>query len=348
MASASCPSKAACFTLEKGIYLARTGQLRSASEICTEVRASFRVESEPELYVWLTLLEGLIGFYSSATARDRVKLQRSFALAEAIGRTDLMQYAAAWLAHHHFNLGKYSEMAGWLRRSGLSCAINPSARIRSCMTVADAWQFVGNNEVASGWYAIARSSAVEIGDRASIMASIENRSAMRLDRIWLKSIETIIEVEEIEEIESELLGGLAYEKFTQSESLLYQALIWRSRLEVLKGNYADAMSTLSEASSGELAVQASLALMHDIDAAWIYFKMGRIDEAKAYFQLAKNSPAERLDTDDAAVYWKRMSLLDSELSDGLSSMEYSTKSSDALNFFYKELNDLEGAIAEFR
>ena len=119
-------------------------------------------------------------------------------------------------------------------------------------------------------------------------------------------------------------------------------------LDVLKGNYADAMNTLSDANSRELAVQASLALMHDVDAAWIYFKLGRIDEAKASFQLAKDGPVARLDADDAAVYWKRMSLLDSELSDGLSSAEYSIKSRDALNLFYEELSDLESAIVEFK
>jgi len=43
-----------------------------------------------------------------------------------------------------------------------------------------------------------------------------------------------------------------------------------------------------------------------------------------------------------------MSLLDSELSDGLSSAEYSIKSRDALNLFYEELSDLESAIVEFK
>ncbi|HEY6134927.1 MAG TPA: hypothetical protein VIW70_13175 [Rubrivivax sp.] len=346
--SATSTRTAACLTLEKGIYLARTGHLESARDIGSRVRASFNVQSEPEIYIWLTLLEGLIGFYSSATTRDRVKLQRAYALADAIGRTDLMQYAAAWLAHHHFNMGRYHEMSRWLRESGLSQANNSSARIRSCMTVADAWQFAGNNEVASAWYAIARRTAAEIGDRASIMASIENRAAMRLDRIWLKSIDVSVGIDQISEVESELLGGLAYEKFTESESLLYQALIWRSRLEVLKGDYADALGTISSASSELTSMQASLAFMHDIDLAWICFKLGRLHDAKKSFGLAKNTPVDKFDMDDAAVYWKRMSVLDGELSDGVLAVEYSNRSGEALASFYREVEDLAISIEEFR
>jgi hypothetical protein len=337
-----------CLLAEKGIYLTRTGDHESATEISARIRSTLAARDDPEIYIWLTLLEGLIGFYSSGTTREKSRILRAYAVAKSISRFDLQQYAAAWMAHQYFNSGNYGEMSDWLLRSGLSKSINPSAKIRACLTAADAWQCVGENEVAASWYSIARTTAAEIGDRASIMASIENRAAMKLDGIWLKSIEQIVEEQEISEIESELLGGLGYEKFTRSESLLYQAPIWRYRLESLKGNYVQALDLLLRSRANSCGVDTSLAWSHDSDVAWVCHKIGLMHDAKFQFELALQTPADRLDNDDAAVYWKRMSTLDAEFFGGSRSAEFDSRSRESMCAFNDKLNILKESIKDIR
>jgi hypothetical protein len=294
----------------------------------------------------LTLLEGIISFYSSASTREKNRILRAHAVAKAADRTDLQQYAAAWLAHQDFNSGNFRAMAAWLRESGLSEAINPSARIRSCLTVADAWQCVGDDQAAAFWYSVVRKTAAEIGDRASIMASIENRAAMKLDRLWLKSLDQDIEMESVLMVETELLGGLGYEKFTRSEALLYQAPIWRSRLELLKGNSVQALEFLMHSLVNSAVVNASLTWTHESDVAWIYHKIGSTTDAKFRFELALNTHVDQLDHDDAAVYWRRMSILDSHLFDGFRSEEFLRKSHESFHAFEDEQEILKEMLLD--
>jgi hypothetical protein len=338
--------EATCLSAQMGIYLARTGSHDAAVDISCQIRAKLGLEIDTEIYVWLTLLEGIISFYSSASTREKNRVLRAYAVAKATGRIDLEQYAAAWLAHQDFNAGRYRDMMRWLLASGLSEAINPSARIRACLTIADAWQCVGDEKAASSWYSIVRKIAADIGDRASIMASIENRAAMKLDRLWLKSIDQEIEMESVLAVETELLGGLGYEKFTRSEALLYQAPIWRFRLELIKGNNVKALKYLMRSTVDSVEVDASLAWSHESDIAWIYHKIGSTRDAKTSFELALNTPVERLDHDDAAVYWRRMSILDSDLFEGARSEEFCRKSHEALQAFENDQVTLKKVLLE--
>jgi hypothetical protein len=338
--------EATCLSAQKGIYLARTGSHEAAVEISNQIRTKLGSEIDTEIYVWLTLLEGIIGFYSSASTREKNRILRAYAVAKAARRIDLEQYAAAWLAHQDFNAGKYREMIHWLLASGLSDAINPSARIRACLTIADAWQCVGDEQASSSWYSIVRKNAADIGDRASIMASIENRAAMKLDRLWLKSIDQDIELESVLAVETELLGGLGYEKFTRSEALLYQAPIWRFRLELIKGNNVQALEYLMRSTVDSVVVDTSLAWSHESDMAWIYHKIGSSQDAKIRFELALDTPVDRLDHDDAAVYWRRMSILDSDLFEGARSEEFCRKSHEALQAFENDQVTLKKVLLE--
>jgi hypothetical protein len=338
----------ACLSAEIGIYLARTGDCISATNVALEIREKFGRGEDAEVYVWLALLEGLIGFYTSATGDEKNSITRAFSVATAIGRVDLQQYAAAWLAHHNFNAGKYSAMNEWLRRSGTSGAASVSAKIRACITLADAWQHYGDDQVAARWYSIARSSAAEIGDRASIMASVENRAVMRLDRLWLRSVAERVELSEVLSVENELLGGLGYERFTRSESLVFQTPVWLFRLAQLKGNLEEAMEILTNSWSRLDGFQTSPLRSYAIEAAWVYCSVGMTDESRLWYARATTMGVSGFDTDDAAVYWRKLSMLDTRLGDGSNSIRYESLYLEAIRRHRSELCGLGEAIREFR
>ena len=344
-ASTRSEREAGCLKAEIGIYLARTGQLDEARELVNQIRQRWGQGQDPEVFGWVAVLEALIGYYTTATVHDKPRLQRAHAVAEAARRPALQHVAAAWLAHHCFNACEYQEMGTWLVASGLHRAEHPSAVIRACLTTADAFQALDDGVSAAAWYTVARQAASAAGDRASLMASIENRAALRLGVLCLQSMDAPATAESLAMVESELLGGLGYERLTRSDALRYQASLWRAKLESLKGNHALALSFVVDSRDTLSGVAHSQAQAHDADVAWLLLQVGRVAEAQERFEWARRAPADRLHPDDAALYWRRMAELDRRLFDGLLAEEFEQRSRAALNAHWRAMDNLAEALA---
>lgn len=342
--NAKTPREYACASAEYGVYLCRTGRLSDARQICANIRETYAGREDPEVYIWLMILESAASYYSNSSTREKTKLIRAYAVAAAMGLRDLRQYSAAWLAHQYFNSGEYAAMGIWLERSGLNSASDDSTKIRACLTIADALESAGMKSEANFWYTQVRDAAIRIGDRASLMASIENRAAMRLDSLWFRSISDPPSSEEVEQVELEMLGGLEFERVTNTEALLPMAPVWRSRLAVLKNDYENAWkhATVSADSVGEFV--NTITATADLDLLWICHKIGMKEEAKRRFLSIGKGSDLMLSRDDAAVYWFRLSQLDFELGEGLNCAHYGELSRQAKDLYSREMSVLRSVI----
>jgi hypothetical protein len=345
IAAAKGRSIKSCLLAELAIYYVRTGKYSEAREIADVIRKSPTLYTDAGLYVWLCMLEGLTEFYQSASTAGIEKLLRAHSVAEAIGRVDLRQLAAAWLGHHCFNAAKYPEMAIWLNKSGLALADNTSAAIRATLTFADAVQKCNDNNYASYLYSIAREIATKAGDRASIMAGIENCAAIKLDRLWFEAIHENVDIDKLSQVENEVLGALSYERATRSESFSYQGLMLRARIEILKQNYTSAVELMTRSRHSSLGFDASLVWSYDAELSWAHYKIGNIVEAKQYLENARAVPSTRMDHDDAAVHWHRLSILDTAIGSGSKSIEYKSNSNVSAETYRVSIATLTDALS---
>jgi hypothetical protein len=229
-------------------------------------------------------------------------------MAKSLQRTDLQEYVAAWAAHFCFTDGQYEKMVQWLEASHLDQAQLPEAAGRASLVAAVAWQTCGEDKTATKWFGRARDIARSIGDRATIMASIANRAAIRLNAVWLDHFMERDHGVDILNLRSELLGALGYESTTGTVSLLPQAFIFRMRLAYLQ------LDTELARRNFELAVKAVRLDTYSILSSTLIFGMwlahldglGVRKEALDSLSVLE-ADISVMDSDDSAVSWKILS-----------------------------------------
>lgn len=288
---------------QQGLYLARTSRLEEGLRIPGEIRARFAGHEDPEVYFWVWLADGVLDHYRSGGTRSMGQLKRAHAVATAIQRGDLAQYAAAWIANAYFHADDHAKTFDWLMRSGLREARVPEAACRASMVAAIALQTCLEDGMAAVWFGRVREIARRIGDRASIMASIENRALMRLDRLWLDWSRGAPASYTVAEIESELLGALQYERVTGSEAFLHQGEVARIRLHVLRGDLREAWSRIERLQDTGAEANFSTVRASKVLRWWLAAKTGADAARAALPQDEVARLVEGLDVDDAASSW---------------------------------------------
>lgn len=298
------PREWAIAKAQQALYLARTDRIDEAVPVPQEIRTQFRGNEEPEVYYWLWLLEAVLDFYRTGATKGMQQIQRAMLMAKSLKRTDLEEYLAAWAAHFCFTDGKYAEMVRWLKLSRLHEAALPEAACRASLIAAVAWQTCDEDKPASMWFGRARDIARSIGDRATIMASIENRALVRLDRLWFSLHTSKPSSERLMLVEHELLGGLAYERITGSGAFESQGVIARIRLLVLKGEFSSALVLVNSSSSHLEDLGFSIVRATQVLRLWLQTEL---DPCVSFTQsdlVTLAAQVKTLDYDDASVCWK--------------------------------------------
>jgi hypothetical protein len=316
--------------IQQGLYLARTSCIDEAVPIPAEVRAQFVGREDAEVYCWLWMLEAVLEYFRTGTTNGFDRLQRALGVATALNIGPLKEYLAAWAAHFRAHDSKFEEMVEWLKSSRLHEAALPEAACRACMTVANAWQTVGENRAATAWYARARDFARPLGDRASIMASIANRAAIRLDEAWVGSFfDQAHGGEELRDIEAEMLSALAYERVTGSDAFVLQTTVTRVRFAAMKNDFAAALELASAGNAVTTHESQSMVRMKSILTTWLKYKaLGELPSEKD-FHAAAEQEIHKLDLDDAAVSWVLMSQLALAMKDKPRARKYGANAATA-------------------
>lgn len=294
----------AILQVKRALYLTRTDRLGEALDAPNEIRRIYKGQEDPEIYVWLWLLEAVIAFYSSGTTAALLSIKRAAPFASILQRNDLAQYLAAWAAHFSFTDDDAVALCQWLRKSNLDCAALPEAACRASLTFAVAWQTAGERKAADIWFDRARNIARKIGDRATIMASIANRASTQLNDIWIRYHFGKQSDFDLKNVEIELRGALAYERVTGSTSIPLQAPLMRARICFINGNYVEALRELESGCDVDGRFKYSVFQSANLFRQLLNALTG--NSVDYFFETESGIEAKLacLDLDDQAVSWK--------------------------------------------
>lgn len=333
---------------KQALYWARTYRIAEAAEVPDEIRRAFRGREDPEVFFWIWLAEGVIDFYESATTAGIGYLNRARAIAVSMKLKAHEEYVSAWLANACLRDDKYDQMIGWLNVSAMDRAEFVEATCRSSIVAAVAFQSVGDDQLAAQWFGRARDSARRIGDRATIMASIENRALMRLDRVWVNHVLDDVPITEIDAIETELLGALQYERITGSESFAAQGDVARIRLHILRGRLELALRDLEEKSDvlseGKFPTANALVVLRE----WLLIKVRGIANVDSHKLDKLEVEISSFDDDDACVSWRYLSRIAQHCGDQSRVGRYISESERALGKYLARTEYLRLSINQWK
>lgn len=166
-----------------GISLAQLGRIGEASEILDELRKYLALRYVLRILIRVMILEAIIPYYKDfRNSSDR--LRRAHVLAVAADIKDLRAEVAVWMAHLSFNFDDFNTLGLSLHEAlGHFEYLDHSHRTRLILVVADSLQYLGQQELASQWYGVARAISRHVHDHGLMVAIEFNRVAMGLSYI---------------------------------------------------------------------------------------------------------------------------------------------------------------------
>ena len=289
--------------IQAAIYMARTSRIDEAMGVVSEIKWRFRGNEDAEVFFWIWMLQGIASFYQTGTTAGMPLLKRAWTVSRSFDFPELQEYVAAWAAHFCFTDGKHDDLGLWLRVSRLDHFKVPEASCRRALVVAGAFQICNDNTLARRWYTFAREIARSIGDRASIMASIENRALLRMERLWVEGVRHPPSFELIRDVENELITGLTYERVSCSESLVNQGPVARLRMLVLRQDYLSALAAIDKLGFNLGDSEFSMVRATSILRTWLMCQLELIESIEATQIQEMAASVENLDSDDGLVCW---------------------------------------------
>jgi hypothetical protein len=239
------PLQRAELLAERACYLARIGRFAEANEIATSLRRTFGDGLNARVSVWVMLIEGLVLFYAHLDIKSRDRLWRAHAISVACKFGDLLLLTASWLAHIDFNRSDFTAVIGSLQKCvGRSLDLPSAWQVRVCLILADCFLYSRQFEVAKRWYEKARTSAVSLGDEATLGAIIYNRAALGLVNLRFEALVNSVSSEAIRFMSLELDSASSYQRGARHDSLTQLLAACRARILMLQKDYGAAASML--------------------------------------------------------------------------------------------------------
>lgn len=171
--------------VKKACALTRFSLIEQGSSILQDVRSKSDYY-DPRLKAWVMFCEGLIEHFASLAERAKSGFKRAYAVSVASGDIELAAISSAWLAVSEFNAGNLAAVPSALVQSFTYADRNNSAaRARSCLVVADMYNFAGDITSARAWYQRGRNAAVDDGDIAMQSVGMYNDATYRVWNVVL-------------------------------------------------------------------------------------------------------------------------------------------------------------------
>lgn len=329
LAAAPEGSASDCVRTERAIYLARLGDVDTATRELAEIRARYSGRPPATVASWLSLAEGLTRYFREATFTPREKLLRAQAMACSFGYGEVEALSSAWIAQLDLSALRLEDMAANLRRA-LSLSKNYApANTRVQLVIAQAMHFAADLEAANPWYQRARSSAVAEGDDLSIDAVVYNMAWYGLSNlrqsvlgrgVGSDSSRFVALAEQSLRSYDELLGVKAF-------ATLHPML--RAQLASLKGD-AEAASREYDSSLGEVELDG-LERWNGLflaDAAWAKARMEKPEEAKALAARSEQELESQIQLDELAPALSILANVFSLLRDESKARQYSVRAKE--------------------
>lgn len=308
---------------------ARQGLTSEAVAAIESVRQAFGSGLEAEVAAWLMLAEGVCHFTAGDQQAALDRIRRADGIAVAFDSTPARPSCAAWLAHIEFNLSEFGAMQAHLQRA-LSEAdpTDHQALSRASLVMADAYHYSGYFSIARPWYDATRIHATAEGDEATISAMLYNVAAFRAANVLLADALGECLPDEASRAKLEARSAANYDNAVGTRSFESLTILLSGQLLLVEGRERDALSRLSSIASPTLPARLRAVLSSDL--ALCTARLGLSEDARAYIRTALVEIGEKMDDDDAAYAWSRLSDVHSMLGDGTAAAEMAAKAGDAM------------------
>ena len=315
IAAATQPVQADCLRAERAGLLARQGQIAEARDVLSALQTQYARQPNVSVSAWLSLAEGLVGYYSDLNRNARDKISRAYALSAAARDTRLRALSVAWLAHMDYVDHDLEAMA---RHVGecfeLAEPEHHAALARVCLVVAQAYHFGGRFDAAQPWYAKTRQHANAEGDEAMLSAVMHNMSGLLGD----ESRQTVLRGVEDDSVTRRAMLGIEstgnFDALVGTGSLDALVPLMRAQVSSLQGRHAEAVA-LYEAhfSDGLLQGLDRMRACLGADLAWCRLQLGQTEQALKDALAAEVAVSHDRDVDDRAAAHSRLALVFGQL-----------------------------------
>jgi hypothetical protein len=235
--------------LKLACYNARRGDLAGAKKIISSARKVFGLGSSAAAMVHINLAEAVCEFFEHGINASILKLARARALSTAcVASDDAPAMIAIWFAALHRYRAEWGSMGMEIRNAVIDPSrISGDVRCRLGLVLGDAYLEAGCGDLSDKWYKFARRWANELGDDATVGASIHNRSAFRIFNTRLELVG-----DRSGQVDSRLLRVEAESVSNFGTFYTDQAFAWtlgllQGQVSVLERRYEDALRLLGPA-----------------------------------------------------------------------------------------------------
>jgi tetratricopeptide (TPR) repeat protein len=237
---------------ELACYWARVGEFAAANEIRSRLRSTHGSGEFPSVSIILMCLDGLIHFYTNEGPAAQQRIAAAHLLACSLRLRPEQAFSAAWLSHVEFNRGNWRATVAALDSARAALTEDDlHAEGKLSLVVGDALLYVGETELARGWYAHARKLLTSLGDHAAIQALLYNWAALRVHAARLEAVSGDIDPNRIRMLGGEVSSAVNYQAIANLTSLGYLLDFISGSQQVLAQSFEQALETLSRLSASE-------------------------------------------------------------------------------------------------
>lgn len=330
--SAPNPIRAACLRAERAGYRARQGHFEEARTELVALREQFGKRPQPEVSVWLCLLEGWIGYYGHVDPAALDWIKRAHALSVAMSLGPLRALAAAWLAHLHYVFDSCDEAARFAREAlDVAQASEHGARARAALVVAGLCHFAGHFELAKPWYVTARMHARSADDAQALSALSFNMASQQLRDALMAAVFTKNDDDLLRQAAAGTQATESFDDWIGTASLASLLPTMRATVASLRGEHRAALEMFgADFSATEKDGLARLVPMLLAERAWCRLQTGETELARADAQAAASRTGDPMDDDDRAIAHGRLAQVFAGLGDRTRSDEERAGAQEAL------------------
>ena len=316
--------KGECLVAEKASYLARLGQVEAARELLAGVQARNLNQPHPHIAAWSKFADGMLVHFTNMGAAAGDNLKRAKALAIASGETRLAPLACGWLAYLAFTRLDTASLVAELNDAiTLAAEDNYSARARSSLVLAQAFDFVVGIHEASPWYRYSQRMASLEGDEAMLSAIMHNKAWLAVANRRFYELAGIGEPGADDWIQLSAASIQNFDSGIGLQSLDTLVPLLRAQVLLLLGNFAEAATLLEEEISPSISQGLGrLESTFIADLAYCYAKLGRYVDARSTMELALSAPSENIQIDDRATTNSRLGQVCALIGDEVSSAKF--------------------------
>jgi tetratricopeptide (TPR) repeat protein len=344
LATCTDPIRRAELLAERACYFARTGNFAGANAILASLRETYGDGRSARVSVWIMLAEGLILYFDKTEVGSRDRIIRAHLVSESADLRDLRQLTAVWLAHIEFNRSDFKSMIAFLRKViDRRESWTDAATTRFYMIVADAYMYCGEATIAGQWYQRARSSAIDLGDQASIAALIYNKSALALAHMRIGVALDDADLSPLRFVSMEIESAYSFHIGTAHATLIELIETCRARALLMERRFEEARpvyESLLNRSGVALGLKSDRVTV-DLEYAKCLHELGFAEAAKERFSQIDPEDYQGLSSDDQLIFLVLYSSVGREL--GLEGVvaPYLDRVSDARDKFSSDIVNLK-------